>query len=127
VRQVLFGGAHGSAVRLLSAARLQVTAPPHAAGTVHVRVVTSSATSPVVTGDRFTFVAPPRVDGVSPAFGTAKGGTRVTLTGHNLVHVQSVHFGSVLGSSVRVLSSTKLAVTTPPHSVAGVNVRVTNS
>ncbi len=64
------------------------------------------------------------VTAVSPTTGSTNGGTRVTVTGRGFRHVRAVRFGSVAGTSVRVVSSTKLLVTTPRHGAGRVDVRV---
>jgi hypothetical protein len=48
----------------------------------------------------------------------------VTLVGSALSHVKWVHFGSASGTSVKVLSSTKLQVTSPKHTAGTVDIRV---
>jgi hypothetical protein len=70
---------------VLSDTALVALSPPQPAGTVDIRVTTPSGTSPIVTADRFTYVAPsvPAVTGVSPSSGTTAGGTVVTITGSN--------------------------------------------
>jgi len=51
--------------------------------------------------DRFTFVAPaPTVRSVSPASGTASGGTLVRITGTGLGTATAVHFGTATASIV---------------------------
>jgi hypothetical protein len=67
----------------------------------------------------------PSVGGVSPRLGTTSGGTRVTVTGSGFGGVTSVKFATTAGRYVKVLSSSKLQVTTPPHAAGLVNVRVT--
>lgn len=56
--------------------------------------------------------------------GPSAGGARITLTGKNFRHVQSVAFGAAAGKSVKVESATKLLVTAPAHKPGRVDVRV---
>ena len=58
---------------------------------------------------------PPSVRAVSPSSGKTSGGTRVTLTGNGFRGVTAVTFGGVPGTALRVLSPTRLAVTSPRH------------
>ena len=124
VTAVRFGTVSGSAVRVVSATRLVVTAPRHAAGAVNVRVVTGHGVSPVTAADAFRYIPPPRVTGISPTSGPASGGTGVTVLGSTFRRVTSVRFGTTSGTGLRVLSSTRLVITAPAHTVGSVPVRV---
>jgi N-acetylmuramoyl-L-alanine amidase len=64
------------------------------------------------------------VGAVSPRHGKLTGGTRVKVTGTGFRHVYEVRFGTVDGTSVRVVSTTVMYVTTPAHAVGRVHVRV---
>ncbi len=124
VTKVEFGTATGSGLRVLSATRLQVTAPRHGAAVVNVAVVAAAGTSAAVPADRFTYVSPPSVARLSPGAGSLAGGTRVTVTGKNFSHVTKVIFGTVAGSGLRVLSATGLQVLAPRHAAGPVDLRV---
>lgn len=124
VHAVLFGTTRGTNLRVLSSTRLQVTAPAHSAGIVHVRVQTYVGISTTHSTDRFTFVAPPRISSVTPSRGSTSGGVRLTIRGSNFVHVTKVLFGSAPGTSIRVLSSSSLQVTGPAHTAGTVSIRV---
>ena len=67
---------------------------------------------------------PPTVSGLSARSGWYGGGTRLTVHGTHFVDVTRVKFGTVAGTSLHVISSTRLKVTTPAHSVGSSNVRV---
>jgi len=56
VTAVYFGGVHGTSVTVVSPTRLRVVSPAHAAGTVAIRVVTHSGTSPLIAADKYTFI-----------------------------------------------------------------------
>jgi hypothetical protein len=58
VKKVQFGTTAGTAVHVLSASKLTVTAPAHAAGDVDVKVVTAYGSSPGVAGDSYLYNAP---------------------------------------------------------------------
>ncbi|MFI5709789.1 IPT/TIG domain-containing protein [Kribbella sp. NPDC051620] len=78
----------------------------------------------VVAAEPAGAVATPVVRLVSPTSGKTAGGTRVTVTGTGFTRVRSVKFGVASGTSISVLSSTKLAVTAPAHSAGRVDIRV---
>jgi hypothetical protein len=124
VTAVEFGAVKGSAVKVVSGAKLTVVAPKHAAGLVRVEVVTAHGTSPSVTADRYTYVAPPAITRVTPTSGKIAGGTTVTVTGANFSKVTAVEFGAVKGSAVKVVSGAKLTVVAPRHAAGPVDVRV---
>lgn len=126
VRAVNFGSTHGTKVRVLSSSKLQVTSPAHVAGLVNVTVRTTAGTSALRRADHFQFIAPPTVTGVSPATGDAAGGTRVTVSGRGFTGVTAVRFGVAAGTGVKLLSSTKLQVTAPPHPSGTYDLHVVN-
>jgi peptidoglycan/xylan/chitin deacetylase (PgdA/CDA1 family) len=78
----------------------------------------------------YTFVdvlgntGPPTVRTVSPSSGRTSGGSRVTLTGSGFRGITAVTFGGVPGTALHVISSMKLAVTSPRHVHGLVGIRV---
>jgi peptidoglycan/xylan/chitin deacetylase (PgdA/CDA1 family) len=66
----------------------------------------------------------PVVRRMSTGSGRLVGGTRVTIEGHGFLGVRAVHFGHLLGTRLRVLSSTELVVTSPAHRPGTVPVSV---
>lgn len=127
VAWVKFGTAYGRAIRVLSSTQLQVTTPAHAAGVVNVTVRSAYGTSATRIQDRFTFIAPPAITSIAPTSGSTTGGARVTVVGRRFFRVSSVKFGSMSGTAVSVLSSTKLLVTAPAHAAGPVDLRVTTA
>jgi IPT/TIG domain/Carboxypeptidase regulatory-like domain len=123
VQAVTFGGRSASIVTATGNS-VTVIAPQHSAGAVDVRVVTRYGTSPTVAADVFTYVAPPTITGIDPSSGPTTGGTRVTITGTDLVHVTSVTFGGTAAALVGG-STTSLTVISPAHAAGAVDVRVT--
>jgi IPT/TIG domain/Carboxypeptidase regulatory-like domain len=69
--------------------------------------------------------APPTVTALSPASGTAAGGTNVTITGTKFTGATEVHFGDAAATSVHVVSPTQVTCTTPGHDQGKVDVTVT--
>lgn len=124
VSAVLFGGAKGGSVHVLSSHTLTVTVPKHAAGRLDVRVVTPVGASAVSVHDRYTFVAPPVVKSVSPVSGGKAGGEIVTVRGANFLHVHKVLFSHTPGTTIHVKSSTLLTVRVPAHVLGRVDVHV---
>ena len=97
-----------------------VTSPP-GTGTVHVQVVTSSATTPPVAADQFRYG--PQVTQVSPASGPAAGGTKVTISGNNFTNLKGVNFGGAPATSVQLNKNGTITAVSPPGT-AGVSVDV---
>ncbi len=66
---VTFGGTPATGITVVSATEITVTSPGHAAGTFDVTVTTAGGISPMVAGDKFTFVAWPPIGyhALSPA------------------------------------------------------------
>jgi hypothetical protein len=67
------------------------------------------------------------VTSISPSSGPSTGGTRVTVNGTGFTHVTGVTFGSGVGSSIHLVSSTRLLITAPPHAIGPVDVQVHTS
>ena len=53
--------------------------------------------------------------GVSPASGTAAGGTAVTITGTGFLAGATVSLGGTPATGVTVVNSTSITATTPAH------------
>jgi hypothetical protein len=66
----------------------------------------------------------PSLHGLGGRAGRTTGGSRVIVRGTDFTHVTKVLFGAKRGRDVKVLSPTRLAVTTTPHSRKWVNVYV---
>ncbi|ADW69215.1 IPT/TIG domain-containing protein [Granulicella tundricola] len=121
---VSFGGTAGNGVTVISATSLTVSAPAHAAGTVHVTVTVSGATSVTSANDQFTY-APPTVTGVSPSSGITGGGETVNITGTNFGADSQVIFGGVAATST-YKNSGLIVATSPGGFVGTVDVTVTS-
>ena len=125
VSKVSFGTVAGTALTVVSATQVKVTAPAHAVGVVDVTVTTPAGASPVVAVDKYTYVAVPSVTALAPITGPSAGGTVVTVTGVNLTGVSKVSFGTVAGTALTVVSATQVKVAAPAHAVGVVDVTVT--
>ena len=70
--------------------------------------------------------APPVVTALSPASGTAAGGTTVTITGTSLTGATAVRFGEIAATNVAPNGAgTQVTCTSPAHETGLVNVTVT--
>lgn len=74
--------------------------------------------------DLFGNTGPPTVSSLSPSSGSTTGGTRVAVSGTNLRRVRAVYFGTAAGTSLHVVSPTRLYVTAPRHPSGAVVVKV---
>jgi hypothetical protein len=121
---VSFGGTPAASFTVVSATKITAKTPAHVAGVVNVQVTTLAGTSTAVTADRYTYVPRPTVTSVSPSSGTHLGGTTLTITGTNFASTSTVVFGTTAGTSVVVVSSTKITVHSPAHAIGTVDVHV---
>jgi hypothetical protein len=127
---VSLGGTAATGVTVVNSTSITATTPAHAAGTVNVVVSNSDTQSGTLTqGFTYTTVSnpPPTLTGVSPASGTAAGGTAVTITGTGFLAGQTVSLGGTPARGVTVVSSTTITATTPAHAAGAVDVVVSNA
>jgi hypothetical protein len=121
---VQFGSANALSFTVNSDSQVTAIAPPGAAGTVFVRVVTPAGTSSQTVGSQYTYSGGPVVTDVSPRSGPTAGGTTVVITGTGFTGVTGVTFGGV-NAPFTVNSSTRITVTAPARAAPGdVFVRV---
>jgi hypothetical protein len=133
VKKVLFGKTKGTRVRVKNSRKVVVVAPPHAPGTVPVRVVTRSGKSRKSRRARFTYLGgttvpggAPVVTSLTPSSGPVTGGTVVDITGTGLAGATAVAFGGV-PATFAVLSGTVVRATSPAHAAGSVPVTVQTS
>jgi hypothetical protein len=126
LQDVLFGSVEASSFALNGAGQITAVAPPQAAATVDVRVVTTAGESAAVSADHFTYSnsTAPSVSGVSPSSGSTAGGAVVTVTGSHFLGATDVLFGSVSATSFTVLSDDTLVATAPVQAAGTVDVQV---
>jgi RHS repeat-associated protein len=127
---VSFDSLPGSAVSVLAPSLLTVLSPAHAAGVVDVTVTTPGGTSAITPADQFTYTTSPMdppmpvVVGLSPASGSARGNTFVTIVGTGFTGASRVTFGSTPATITQV-STYFVTVWTPAEPPGVVDVRVT--
>ncbi len=105
------------------------TGGPAKAGSWNLFVIDSGGTSPVSTGDNYTYypATTPTVSSVSPASGSVNGGTPITIKGTGFVLGATVEIGqgsgagptAIAASKVVVVSSTEITATTGGLAKAG--------
>ena len=122
---VKFGSNAATSVRVVSAHKITATSPKGPARTVDITVTTAGGTSAAGTADKYTYVTPPTITGISPSSGTTLGGTEVTITGTGFTGATGVKFGSKAATNVRVASAHKITATTPAGDPRAVNIMVT--
>ncbi len=115
VKKVMFGTTVAKKLHVHSATKLTVIAPKHAAGTVTVRVIsTSGSKSAVVSAARYVYkTTPPAITALNPATGPMAGGTTVTITGTDFSGATAVMFGVLPATSFTVDSDTSITATSP--------------
>jgi hypothetical protein len=127
---VSLGGTQATGVTVMSSTSITAITPAHAAGTVNV-IVTNSDTQSGTLTQGFTYTAvsnpAPTLTGISPASGTAAGGTAVTITGTGFLAGATVSLGGTQATGVTVMSSTTITALTPAHAAGAVNVVVSNA
>ncbi len=71
-----------------------------------------------------SFTPRPRLLGLAPSFGAAKGGATVTISGDALTSATAVYFGSVPAAGFSVVDDTTITATTPTALPGTVDVTV---
>jgi hypothetical protein len=123
---VQFGTVGAPAMTVVSDTQITATSPAGGPGIIDVTVVNRAGPSAVGTADKFTYISPPTVTGISPASGTAVGGAIVTITGTGFSGNVSVQFGTVSAPAMTVVSGTQITATSPAGA-GTVDVTVSNT
>ena len=124
VIKVKFGTRVATHVKVRSHTRITARVPA-GSGTVHVRVTTRAGVSSTPSASKYTYYARATVTSVSPAIGSASGGTSVSITGTHFSGVTEVKFGTITATSFTVNSDTSITAVSPAGS-GSVDVRVAN-
>ncbi|MEW6127530.1 MAG: IPT/TIG domain-containing protein [Acidobacteriota bacterium] len=127
---VKIDGVFATTITVLNSTTITARTPPHSAGAVDVVVANYYQGASVTAAGGFTYSPSsstiPTITSVTPNSGTVDGGTQVTISGTQFVSGATVTFDGIAAANVNVASSTAITATTPPHSVGGVSVTVTN-
>ncbi len=123
---VLFGGVPAASYTVNSDSSITAVAPPQAAGTVDIKVVTYSGDSASTSDDEFTYTSAssPTVTYLDVSSGSTAGGTTVTLTGSNFTGATGVSFGSVW-AAFTINSDSSITAVAPPQAAGTVDITVT--
>ncbi len=125
VRSVRFGATPAASFTIASSGSIVAVAPAGAAGDVAVAVSSAAGTSPVTPHDSFRYE--PVVTSISPASGTRKGGTRVTISGSGFIagsSATSIKFGAAAATQVSCSSTAECTAVAPAHAAGKVAVKV---
>ena len=68
----------------------------------------------------------PVITGVSPAFGASTGGAIITISGSGFTSDSNLSFGNVVAGNVKIVSTSIITATAPPHSVGAVPLIISN-
>ena len=121
---VKFGTVEAKHFTVESASTITATVPA-GSGEVDVTVTTPAGTSPPSSTDRYTYRGVPSIKKLLIKSGPAKGGTSVTITGHELTGASSVSFGEVSTHEITANSSTSITVLSPRSTAGTAYVTVT--
>ena len=125
---VIIGGNKARNVEVISPVKIRVITPPGEHGKKNVTVMNTDAGSATLVSG-FEYKAPetePEIHDVTPAKGSAYGGTFVTIKGKNFVPGARVTFGGEPAPYVLVSDPSTIKVYTPPHTPGEKEVAVTN-
>jgi alpha-tubulin suppressor-like RCC1 family protein len=112
---VSFGANAASQFTVDSATSITAVSPPGTSGSVDIGVTTASGSSPSSSHDLFKYEAP-TLAGVSPANGSALGGTSVTVTGSGFAIGSGTtvfEFGKAPATAVECSSTSSCTLITP--------------
>ena len=120
--RVTIGGAAVLDMRVLSSTSIQVTTPAGTAGAATIVVTTPLGTATKT--NAFTFIAPPKITSLTPATGSTRGGTTITIGGTNFTTATRVTIDGINAASFSVASATRINAVTPAGSAGAKNVWV---
>ena len=112
---------------IIDGASGKITGTPTADGAFPINVTATAVTSGSASAS-YTIVvapAPPRLTGISPATGSTRGGTALTITGNHLNGTTSVMLGRVAATSIAVVSNTQITAIAPANVAGSTDVSVT--
>ena len=117
--KVTIGGDEAAEVKIEAETEIKAKTPAHATGAAEVVVTAEGQSS--TGGPDFTYIAPPKVSGITPAEGTSAGGTNVKIKGTGFREGAKVKIGSE-AKSVAVVSETEITARTAASSAGKVKL-----
>ncbi len=123
--QVLFGQSPALDLFVIDDGTLQVTVPPRPAGVVDV-TVRSTGRPDATLHDAYRYLAEVGLTGLSPAQGSASGGTAVSVTGSGFVPGTRFVFGDRQALATVIYDEHSAALLTPPGQAGKANVYAIN-
>ena len=125
VQHVKFGTTTAKTFVVRASTQILATSPAHAAGTVRVSVTTTGGMTPTTSADTYKYVVPlPAVLKLTPASGSASGGTSVLVWGSGLEGATKVHFGTATGTTVSANAGGTQLTVKSPSGTSGTSVAV---
>jgi hypothetical protein len=126
--KVMFGTVAATSVTVVSDSTITLRSPAEAPGVHNIYVTTPVGTSPAAAADLYTFTAP-GIEEILPTSGPFAGGNTVTVNGDGLGNgfagTTKVMFGTVPGTSIKVVNDYTITVTAPAEPPGVHNVFVT--
>jgi alpha-tubulin suppressor-like RCC1 family protein len=117
---VTFGSIPANKFTVNSSTSITASAPPQAAGKVHITVTNVAGTSTPVLADMYKYT--PIVASVTPNSGPVAGGTSITVTGLGFIEGSGLTrflFGKAKATAVVCPSTTECTMTSPAGAAAG--------
>ena len=116
-------GSSATSVTVVSETEITATTAANAAGAQEV--VVSDAGGSSTAGPKYTYVAPPSVESITPTQGPTAGGTSVTIKGKGFLAGSTVTIGAA-ATSVAVVSETEITAKTTANPAGPQEVIVTD-
>ena len=108
------GGRGVTTARIKDSSTLRIVTPAMAAGLADVQVVNPDGQTATAKGAfQVDAVPDPVLESLAPKYGSAKGGTSVTLFGKHFVSGMKVQFGDTLVEKVKLVDAGTLEFTAP--------------
>ncbi|MFS8130858.1 MAG: beta strand repeat-containing protein [Candidatus Dojkabacteria bacterium] len=120
-----FGSEKAINLKLVDVHTLTGTTTPNTAGAKDVSLFLPDGNSATLSNG-FTFIPPPVITSINPAFAAEAGGTQIVITGTGFIDTPTITFGGVSATSVTFVSSTTLNVVAPAHALGNVDIVIAN-
>lgn len=121
--EVFFGVAPATEFEIVSDTLIYAISPAgNSAGEVGITIITPNGDSVPSSTSEFAYIAatPPSITSVFPVFGSATGGTQITITGANLSGATAVDFGGIAATQFVANSDNSILAVAPAGTVPGI-------